>query len=98
MLETADHGSGKTGTDTDRCVVKLIRDDQGAFANQCRESGGVRAESHRENHGSRLANELCNFAFNFECQIRCPSICSWTCDANPVLLDAFFDSICAWTF
>ena len=87
VLEHGDHGSRKTGTESDRRVVQLIRDQQTALADDCGESGGVCDETHREDHGSWLPDELGDQVLNLDCELRCARVGAGAGHCDPVLPD-----------
>lgn len=93
VLERPDNSSRKTGTDTNRGVVELIRNKEITLGDERREGTSVGDKAHRENHGSGLANELCDFAFNLESEIRSTSIRARAAAAEAVLANALLDGI-----
>jgi hypothetical protein len=95
VLEHGDHGSRKTGTESNRRVVQLIRDQETALADDCGESGGVCDETHREDHRSWLPDELSDQVLNLDCELRCAGVGAGAGHCDTVLPDGGLSCISA---
>jgi hypothetical protein len=63
MLENLDGGPGESEAKNERCVVKLITDDETAFADQSGQVEAVRRESHAHSDGVLHSQEFGNSFF-----------------------------------
>ena len=57
MLEHPDMGAAEPGTKTNRGMIELVGDDEGAFADESRDDGGVGGETHGADEGVLSADK-----------------------------------------
>jgi hypothetical protein len=69
MLEHPYVGAAQSCTDTDRCVIKFVRDEEAAFGDECRYNRGVGRKAHRRDNRILLSNETGNERFCGQMQL-----------------------------
>lgn len=93
VLERANNSARETGTNANRGVVELVREDQAALGHQSRERAGVGDETHGEDHGGRLANKLGHLALHLDGKIVGTRISTGAGRAKAILAHTFLHRV-----
>lgn len=93
VLEPSDTGTTESRTETDRRVIKFVRNDQAAFADQSGDGGGICSETHGADHGGFGAYESSHKLFSLDVQVGCRGIVTGSSTGYPVSSNGSFGSI-----
>jgi hypothetical protein len=97
MLEHPYIGAAQSCTNTDRSVIKLVRDEEAAFGDECGYNCRVGRKAHRRDDRIFLSNETGNEGFCDQMQFRGATFNPGATGGETVTMKALLNGVCTST-